>query len=151
MRQEARSMSNNPGGISQSNSGSMSGGMQAAIGNHNKQVMSNEVSATSSTPTQAEVIDLLTQIEQIIQQAQLPEAAKEKAAKYVETAKVEAEEAEPDKQLISKNLERVTKNLEEVDKTVDTSKRIFEKVIPLVIKIASWLGTAAGSLLTMLP
>ena len=98
----------------------MSGGMQAAIGNHNKQTMSNEDSAPN-IPTQAEVVELLAQIEQLIQSAELPEAVKEKAKKYVETAKIEAEEKEPDKQLISRNLERVTKNLEEADKTVDAS------------------------------
>lgn len=143
-------MSSNPGGISQSNSGSMSGGMQAAIGNHNKQTMSNEDSAPN-IPTQAEVVELLAQIEQLIQSAELPEAVKEKAKKYVETAKIEAEEKEPDKQLISRNLERVTKNLEEADKTVDASKRIFEKIVPLVVRIVSWLGTAAAALGATLP
>lgn len=143
-------MSSNPGGISQSNSGSMSGGMQAAIGNHNKQTMSNEDSAPN-IPTQAEVVELLAQIEQLIQSAELPEAVKEKAKKYVETAKIEAEEKEPDKQLISRNLERVTKNLKEADKTVDASKRIFEKIVPLVVRIVSWLGTAAAALGATLP
>lgn len=139
-------MSKNPGGISQSNSGSMAGGMQAAIGNHNKQAMSTETASVSNIPTQAEVVDLLAQIERIIRDAELPEVATSKATKYIEAAKVEAGESEPDKQLISKNLERVTKNLEEVDKTVDVSKRIGEKVVPLVIRIASWLGMAIGSL-----
>jgi len=143
-------VSSNPGGISQSNSGSMSGGMQAAIGNHNKQTMSNEDSAPN-IPTQAEVVELLAQIEQLIQSAELPEAVKEKAKKYVETAKIEAEEKEPDKQLISRNLERVTKNLKEADKTVDASKRIFEKIVPLVVRIVSWLGTAAAALGATLP
>ena len=139
-------MSNNPGGISQSNSGAMVGGMQAAIGNHNKQVMRAETSSALDVPTQAEVVKLLAQIERIIRDAELPEVATSKVTKYIEAAKIEAEESEPDKQLISKNLERVTKNLEEVDKTVDTSKRIFEKVVPLVIRISSWLGMAIGSL-----
>lgn len=128
----------------------MSGGMQAATGNYNKQAMRNEESSAADVLTQAEVVELLSQIEKIIRDAELPEAVKEKATKYVEAAKAEAEEEEPDKQLISKNLERVTKNLEQVDKTVDTSKRIFEKVVPLVVKVAGWLGTA-GSLWTMLP
>jgi hypothetical protein len=139
-------VSNNPGGISQSNSGSMAGGMQAAIGRYNTQAMSAETSSASNIPTQTEVVELLVQIERIIRDAELPEVATSKATKYIEAAKVEAEESEPDKQLISKNLERVTKNLEEVDKTVDTSKRIFDKVVPLVMRIASWLGIAIGSL-----
>ena len=81
-------MSSNPDGISQSNSGSMSGGMQAVIGDHNKQTMSNEESYASNISTQTEVVELLAQIEQLIQSAQLPEAAKEKAKKYLETAKI---------------------------------------------------------------
>lgn len=143
---EVNFVSNNPGGISQSNSGSMTGGMQAAIGNYNKQRMNAETSSASNTPTQAEVVELLAQIERIIQDAELPEVATNKATKYIEVAKIEAEESEPDKQLISKNLERVTKKLEEVDKTVDTSKRIFEKVVPLVMRISSWIDMAIGSL-----
>ena len=137
-------MSNNPGGITQSSSGSMGGGMQAAIGNDNKQVMSAETSSDSNSPTQAEVVELLAQIERIIRDAELPEVAISKAIKYIEAAKIEAEESEPDKQLISKNLERVTKNLEEVDKTVDASNRIFEKVVPLMMRIGSWIGMAIG-------
>lgn len=144
-------MSNNPDGITQSNSGSMSGGMQAAIGNQNKQTMSSEGASSSDMPTQAEIVELLVQIQQIIQQSELPEIAKGKIAKYVETAKVEAEEKEPDKQLVSKNLERVTKSLEEIDKTVDTSKRVFGKVVPLLVKVASWIGAAAQPLLALLP
>ena len=144
-------MSNNPGGISQSNSGSMSGGMQAASGNYNKQTMSNEGSPTLNVPTQAEVVELLAQIKQMISNSELPGVVKEKATKHVEAAKVEVEEEEPNRQLISKHLERVTKTIEEVDKTVDTSKRIYEKIVPLVVKVAGWLGTAAGSLWTILP
>lgn len=124
----------------------MAGGMQAAIGNYNKQAMSTEASTASNIPTQAEVVELLAQIEQLIQNAELPEAAKGKTTKYIEAAQTEAAEKDPDKQLIAKNLERVTKNLEEVDKTVDTSKRILEKIVPLVVKVASWLGIAVGSL-----
>lgn len=144
-------MTNNPGGIFQSNSGSMSGVFQTASGNHITQTVHNEGSTAAHALTQAEVVELLRQIEQMIRNAELPGAEKEKATKYVETARVEAEEKEPDKQLISKNLERVTKTLEEVDKTVDTSNRIFEKAVPLVVKVAGWLGTAAGSLWTILP
>lgn len=124
----------------------MAGGMQAAIGNNNQQVIGAETSATSTTPSQMEVFELLTKIEHILQETNLPEATVRKTAKYLEAAKIEAEESEPDKQLISKNLERVTKNIEEVDKTVDASKRILDKVIPLVNRIAIWIGVAIGSL-----
>lgn len=139
-------MSNSSGSISQSNSGSISGGMQAAIGDYNKQAMSTTRSSTSNILTHSEVIEILTQIENIIRCSGLPEVTISKTTKYIEAAKIEAEEPEPDKQLISRNLERVTKNLEEVDKTLDISDKIFRKIIPLIIKISGWLGMAIGSL-----
>ena len=141
-------MANSSGGISQTNSGSMAGGMQAAIGNNN--VMNNDVTYSLPVPTKAEVVNLLTQIEQLIQNSDISDIEKTKSKKYLDTAKTEIEEKEPDKELVSKNLERVAKNLETVDKTLDTSKKIFEKSIPLIKKIAIWLGAAAGNLWVML-
>lgn len=129
----------------------MSGGMQAARGNYNQLTMNNHEASPTNILTQAEAVEVLAQIEQMIRNSQLPEELKEKTAKYMEVAKAEAEDNEPDKQLISKSLEKVTKNLEELDKTMDTSKRVFEKIAPLLIKIAGWLGAAAGSLWVMLP
>lgn len=144
-------MSSNPGGISQSNSGYMFGGMQAAFGNNNVQTLSSGVDVVSDIPAQAELVQVLEQVDKIIRNSELSEVVKAKAIKYIETAKIEAEEEEPDKQLISKNIERVAKNLEEVDKTVDAGKRIFEKIIPLLKRIVSLLGAAAGSLGGFLP
>ena len=141
-------MANSSGGISQTNSGSMAGGMQAAIGNNN--VMNNEGISSLHVPTKVEVVNLLTQIEQLIQNSDISHIEKTKSQKYLDSAKTEVEEREPDKELVSKNLERVAKNLETVDKTLDTSKKIFEKSIPLIKKIAIWLGAAAGNLWVML-
>lgn len=142
-------MANGSGGISQSNSGSMSGGMQAVIGNNNYQVMKNDGSSSLNVPTQSEVANLLNQIERLIQDSDFSATEKNKAQTYLDTAKTEVKEKEPDKQLISKSLERVVKNLEEVDKTVEAGKRVFEKTVPLLKKIAIWLGTTAGNLLAM--
>lgn len=141
-------MANSSGGISQTNSGFMAGGMQAAIGNNN--VMNNEGTSSLSVPTQSEVVNLLTQIEQLIQNSGVSDIEKAKSQKYLDSAKTEVEEKEPDKELVSKNLERVAKNLETVDKTLDTSQKIFEKAVPLIKKIAIWLGAAAGNLWAIL-
>ncbi|NEP76453.1 hypothetical protein [Okeania sp. SIO2G5] len=135
-------MTKRPGSITQSNSGSMSGGLQAAIGSNNSQVMNSTGSTKSNELSQAEAVEVLEQIKVLISNSVIPEVAKGKAATYVEAAKIEAEEANPDKQLISRNLERVTKNLEEVDKTVDAGKSILSKIIPLTLKLATWLGAA---------
>jgi hypothetical protein len=81
----------------QSKSGAMAGGMQASIGNHNKQIMSAETSSASNIPTQAEVVELLAQIECLVRDAELSKVATRKAAKYIEAAKIKAEKSVPDK------------------------------------------------------
>jgi exonuclease VII small subunit len=141
-------VANSSGGISQTNSGSMAGGMQAAIGNNN--VMNNDGISSLSIPTQDEVVNLLTQVEQFIQNSNISDIEKTKFQKYLAIAKAEVEKKEPDKDLVSASLQLVAKNLETVDKTLDTSKKIFEKAVPLIKKIVIWLGSAAGNLWAML-
>lgn len=146
---DSRFMNNYPGGIHQANSGFMSGGMQAAVGNNNTQVTANDASS-SEMITQSEVAELILQIKQAIQALDIPDSAKENSIKCLDIAKLEAEEEEPDKEFVSKNLERVVKNITSLEKTLDSSQRIMTIISPLLIKIASWLGTAAGSFWTLL-
>jgi len=127
----------------------MFGGMQAAIGDNNQQIAGYQ--EAPDEPTQAEVVELLKQIEQIVQSAQLPEGVQEKITKYIETAKLEAAEDEPDKELVSRSLERFTKHLEEVDKSLESGQQILKKVFPLLTKMAGWLGETAKWLWVVLP
>lgn len=143
-------MSNHPSGISQSNTGHMSGGMQVSIGNSNQQMMSNGVTAADEVPTQPEVIEMLAQLEEVVQGSTIPETDKEKATKYLGAAKAEVEEGEPDKGLVAKNLERATKTLKAANGAVEAGTSLFEKVAPIIKTVAPWLGAAAGALLAML-
>lgn len=74
-------MENQPGGISQSNMGSMSGGMQAAIRNRNQQTMTTQVVSADKMPSQAEIVKLLAHLEALIQASKFLEVDKEKATK----------------------------------------------------------------------
>lgn len=130
---------NPPGSISQSNSGSMSGGMQAAIGNNNNQAMSSQESAVSSSQ-QSNIVEILSEIERIIHDSEIPEKVKAKSISHVKAAKSEISEEEPDSQILSKHLERVSKSVAEVDKTMDSGVRITEKVTVLVTKILTLLA-----------
>ena len=143
------SMNNNPGGISQSNSGQMSGGMQVNTGDNSQQTMMNEIAA-DRMPTNPEVIEMLAQLEEVIQSSVLLEADKEKAKTYLDAAKTEAEEEEPDKELVAKSLERATKTLKAADEAMEAGSSLFEKFAPTVKAIAPWLGRAAGALLSLL-
>lgn len=137
-------MSDNPGGISQSNTGSMSGGMQASHGNNNQQIMRTSLAAPDEKQlTQQEVIQMLAQIEQLVEDdPELPEVDKEKSLKYLGAAKEEAQANEPDKHLAAGNLKRVTDTLKTASETVASSKSLWENVKPILVQLPGWLGVA---------
>lgn len=136
-------MSNNPGGISQSNSGSMGNGMQAAIGDNNRQRMESAKSTDEQSLTQSEVINLLAKIEEMIRTTPLPEDIKEDATTYLSAAKKATAKEEPKKDVAIVNLKSVAETLESASKTLDAGKNIWEKVQPILTQIAPWLGVAA--------
>lgn len=138
-------MNNYPGDIHQVNSGFMAGGMQVAAGNNNTQIASSDGSLAPLMATKNEVIELILQIKQIIQSLNIPEPEKEKIFKYLDIAKLETEEEEPNKELVAKSLERVASNMDSIEKTLGSSQRIMGIISPMLLKIASWLGTAADS------
>lgn len=142
-------MTNNPGGISQSNTGSMGGGQQAAIGDYNQQTMSTQAAADAGKQlSQQEVLQLLAQLEQMIGLAEIPDEIKEEAKTYLSAAKKAIEKEEPNKERAKINLEGVAEELEKATKVAEAGTTLFTKVKPILVKVAGWLGAvAAGSLL----
>lgn len=142
-------MANNPDGISQSNAGSMGGGQQAAIGNHNQQMMSTQSAASAGEQlSQKEVLQMLLQLEQMIGTAEIPEEIKEEATTYLGAAKKAIDKEEPNKERATVNLEGVAEELEKASKVAEAGTALFTKVKPILVKVAGWLGAiAAGSFL----
>jgi uncharacterized protein YjbI with pentapeptide repeats len=125
-------------GISQNVTNStVNGGVQAANKvNHNQQTIKTHVAAsTEKQLNQAEVVELLAQIEQLIRGAELPEADKEKSLMYLLAAKAAAQEKEPKKQLTASNLESMAETLENASKTVATGKSLWENVEPILMQL----------------
>ncbi|MBE9053125.1 hypothetical protein IQ243_22405 [Nostocales cyanobacterium LEGE 11386] len=135
-------MSSNPGGISQSNTGQMSGGMQAAIGNNNQQNMQVQTSPADKSLSQADVIRLLSEIQQILQGSTLPEDIKQKANNRLAAAVDEVQQPEPDKKLAAGNLKRMTETLEDASKTLNAGQGLVEKVQPILEQLLGWLNVA---------
>ncbi|YAF94220.1 MAG: hypothetical protein AB3A66_16590 [Nodularia sp. CChRGM 3473] len=135
-------MSSNPGGISQSNTGQMSGGMQAAIGNNNQQNMQVQTSPADKSLFQADVIRLLSEIQQILQGSTLPEDIKQKANNRLAAAVDEVQQPEPDKKLAAGNLKRMTETLEDASKTLNAGQGLVEKVQPILEQLLGWLNVA---------
>ena len=114
---------------------------------HNRAI-GTQHNASSESLAQEEVMALLAEIVQLIQQSDpiLPAANKGKANKFMAAATAELEEAEPDRQLIAKNLERTAKTLQTASQTVEAGQTLWGQVSPILVKVAGWLGPAAATL-----
>lgn len=107
----------------------------------NQQINQNE----SQKPlTQADVVELIAQLEELFRISGLPEAQTTKSIKHLEAAKEEVQEKEPDKDFAAKNLQKATKVLKEANEAVTAGTSIWEKVQPIIIKLVPWLGVAAN-------
>jgi FKBP-type peptidyl-prolyl cis-trans isomerase len=140
-------MSEKHGGISQSISGSSEVTQQAAIGNNNQQTLDTQLKTESGRAlSTAEIVELLNQIAECLRVSTLPDTTKEDAMTYLKAAKRATEREDPKKETAAINLKEMAETLENATKTVEASKSLWEKVQPILIQVAQWLGVAAGSL-----
>lgn len=99
--------------------------------------------------TQADVVELLVQLESLFRNSGLPDADKDKAVKHLESAKEEVQAEEPDKDFAVKNFQRATKVLKEAGETVSAGASLWDKVKPIAEAVAPWFGVAAKTLLLL--
>ena len=102
----------------------------------------------SSQPlTQTDVVQLISQLEELFRNSDLSEEKTAKAIKHLEAAKEEVQEEEPDKEFAAKNLQRATKVLKEAGETVEAGTSLWQKVKPILETIGPWLGVAVSFLI----
>lgn len=99
--------------------------------------------------TVAEVVELISQLENLFETSDLPTDQKEKAIKHLESAKEEAQAKDPDKDFATKSLQRATKVLKEANEAVGAGEGLWKKLEPVATQLAPWLGIAAKTLLFM--
>jgi hypothetical protein len=121
---------------------------QIAVGQN---ITQSQIVATGNQLETTSILDALKQLSDLIQTAPVPESVKQTANQYLEAAKAEVQQQQPDKELIAKSLNRMTETLDAADKTVDSGKRFWKLIKPLLVKIATWLGAAAGKFMSFLP
>ncbi|MTJ50088.1 hypothetical protein [Dolichospermum sp. UHCC 0259] len=102
------------------------------------------ISESSKPLAQADVVELIAEIEALFRSSDLPETQTAKAIKHLESAKDEAQQEEPDKDFAAKSLQRATKVLKEADETVEAGTSLWQKVDPIITKLLPWLGVAAS-------
>lgn len=94
--------------------------------------------------TQADVVELLAQLEALFLNSGLPDIDKQKAIKHLESAKEEVQAEEPDKDFAVKNLQRATRVLKEAGETVSAGTSLWDRAKPIVEALAPWFGVAAS-------
>lgn len=104
---------------------------------------SGDLASAEQGLTGTEVAQLLGEFASAIKAVQLPAAQEQKALANLGSAVEEAKEAEPDKDMVAKNLKRVNEALSGVDKATDTGKKLWEKGAEVFGAITPWLGAAA--------
>ncbi|MBW4430448.1 MAG: glycosyltransferase family 39 protein [Pelatocladus maniniholoensis HA4357-MV3] len=158
--EEVSAMTNNPGGFSIG--GSVGGNVnnvqgdgnravqgdnnQAVLGDGNQVTQQNQVGADASESLSKEdVVKLLAQLETLIKGAELPADTKEEIVEDLSAAKKATDKEEPNKQRALDRLTGVAETLEKTSKSVEAGQKIWTTAKPIIVKIATWLGVAAGS------
>ncbi|AVH68419.1 pentapeptide repeat-containing protein [Nostoc sp. 'Peltigera membranacea cyanobiont' N6] len=158
--QEVGSMASNPGGFSVG--GSVGGNVnnvqgdnnravqgdnnQAVLGDGNQVAQQNQVGAdTAESLTKEDVVKLLAQLETLIKGAELPADTKEELVEDLSAAKKATDKEEPNKQRALERLGTVAETLEKTSKGVEAGQKVWTIAKPIIVKVATWLGVAAGS------
>ncbi|WP_422665747.1 pentapeptide repeat-containing protein (plasmid) [Anabaena sp. PCC 7938] len=160
--EQVGTMTNNPGGFSvggnvggnvsnknlqgDNNRAVQGDNNQAVLGDSNQVTQQNQVgTATSESLTKEDVVKLLAQLETLIQGAELPADSKEELIEDLSAAKKATDKEDPNKERALNKLTDVTKALENTSKSVEAGQKIWTTAKPIIMKVASWLGAAAGS------
>lgn len=119
---------------------------QAVLGDGNQVKQHYQVGAdTGESITKEDVVKLLAQLETLIQGAELPADTKEEVIEDLSAAKKATDKEEPNKQRALERLGTVAETLEKTSKGVEAGQKIWTTAKPIIVKVAIWLGAAAGS------
>ena len=146
--EQVKTMTNNKSGFSVG--GSIGGDVNNVQGDNNQVIQgdNNQVGVDTEAPlSQDDIVKLLEELEALVLKAELPEDTKEEISGEISAAKKATNKEEPKKNIALANLESVAQTLEKTNKTVDAGQKLWSKAKPIIVKIAGWLGAAAGSYL----
>ncbi|AVH68496.1 pentapeptide repeat-containing protein [Nostoc sp. 'Peltigera membranacea cyanobiont' N6] len=158
--EEVGTMTNNPGGFSvggsvggdirnlqgDKNRATQGDNNQGVLGDGNQVTQQNQVGAdTGESLTKEDVVKLLAQLETLIKGAELPADTKEEVIEDLSAAKKATDKEEPNKQRALERLGTVAETLEKTSKGVEAGQKVWTIAKPIIVKVATWLGVAAGS------
>jgi hypothetical protein len=119
------------------------GQMQVAqAGRDVAQAMSGENAGQQQGMTGAEAIALLEKLAGAIATSGIPEEQKKKMMVNLEAAKQEAEEKEPNKDLMGANLKKVGETMKSLKETTEAGKSLWQTGGEILKAIAPFVGMA---------
>ncbi len=143
-------MTNNPCSFSVGDN--MSGKINNVQGDGNRTIQGNDNQIDRSTaPTnnlsQAEILNQLTKIVDLIKQSELPPDTKTEIIEDLTAVQTATDKPEPNKTFALERLESAATSIEKTSKTLEATQKIWTMAKPMMLPIAKWLGAAAGSTL----
>jgi uncharacterized protein YjbI with pentapeptide repeats len=119
---------------------------QGVLGDNNQVRQQNQVGAdTGESLTKEDIVKLLAQLETLVKTAEIPAETKEEVVEDLDSAKKATDKEEPNKNRALERLGSMADTLEKTSKTVESGQKIWTTAKPIIVKIATWLGAAAGS------
>lgn len=132
---------------SQSTSGVTATGGQVQVGQAGEdlsQTQSGQMATQQQGLTGTEVLALLDQLRGAIDGAAITPEQKQKLFSYLQSARQEATEPEPDKELIGQNLKRVGETMKTLKDTTEAGKSLWQTGKEVLKAIAPWVGVATA-------
>ena len=110
------------------------------FGQAGKNLRQTQIDRTvSETPLEPEdAIALMARIEEIIRTSDLPAGKKQKALNYLESAKEEAQQEEPDTNFAAKSLQRSLSVVKNVAQAV-AGQMLLDKMQSIIERLLPWL------------
>jgi tRNA C32,U32 (ribose-2'-O)-methylase TrmJ len=108
------------------------------------QSMSGENAGQQQGMTGAEAIALLEKLAGAIATSGIPEEQKKKMMVNLEAAKQEAEEKEPNKDLMGANLKKVGETMKSLKETTEAGKSLWQTGGEILKAIGPFVGMAMG-------
>jgi hypothetical protein len=100
--------------------------------------------STAQDLSREKVLDLLTDLEKLIKTTRLAQIHQEKALRYLDAAKEEANSENTDKKFTADSLKKVAGVLKDTNETIETGQKIWDKVQPIFKQLLPWLGVATN-------
>ncbi len=110
-------------------------------------VIGNQENASEASLTREDVLTLLAQIKTLIAATELPAEVKIEANAHLKTAQQATAQEIPKKEIALATLKNMAETLETASQTVAAGKTLWGEVRPILVRVAGWLGAAAGSML----